>query len=65
MARDRLQVCKYYTYENGPCDKRDMNVSHRNECQTCKWYDPRPGDVREKSRRDKLERAEKRDKYDY
>lgn len=39
--KTREIVCQYYAYEGGPCDKRDIEVHFRKECQTCKYWNPR------------------------
>lgn len=61
--KDREIVCRFYTYEGGPCDKRGISAHFRGECQTCAKYDPlkhgRPArpDVRKK----KLDKARGKD----
>lgn len=38
--KDRTVPCIYYTYKDGPCDKRGISVCMK-DCQTCKKYEPR------------------------
>ena len=58
MAKDREIVCKYYSFEGGPCKKRDIAAHFRRECQTCKYWNPRKNgkpsriDLRRKKEKD-------------
>lgn len=64
--KTRERICKYYTYKDGPCDKRGVSVSFRNECQKCKFYDPLPGarPARTDNRKKKLDKIFKKEKWD-
>lgn len=61
--KDRERCCKFYTYEGGPCDKRGISAHFRQECQTCKYWDPikgaRPARTdNRKAKRDRISRKE-------
>lgn len=61
--RDREIICKYYTYEGGSCDKRNISVHFKDECQTCKTYSPlrhgRPARVdRRRAKEERVNRKE-------
>lgn len=66
MSKTREVVCKYYNYAEGPCQKRDIPVSLRKECQTCAKYIPLPGGkpARTDNRKKKLERQLRKEKWD-
>ena len=66
MAKDRERICQYYTYAGGPCDKRGISVHFKEECQTCKYYNPlknaRPARVDNRKKiKEKIDRREKWD----
>lgn len=65
MARDRERACIFYTYENGPCDKRGISTKFRDECQTCKYYVPIKGGrpARTDNRRKKMERIQRKESW--
>ena len=65
--KTREIVCQYYAYEGGPCDKRDIEVHFRKECQKCKSYCALKGakPARTDNRRTKKERINKREMRDY
>ena len=58
MAKDRERVCIFYTWEGGPWDKRGISVHFCDECQTCKYWNPRKNgkpaciDLRRKKEKD-------------
>lgn len=61
--KTREIVCKYYTYEGGPCDKRGISAHFRKECQTCRKYDKLAGakPARTDNRRSKLDKISKKE----
>lgn len=67
MAKTRELVCKFYTYEGGPCDKRGISAHFNDECQTCDKYCPRKGGKprRTDNRRQKKDKIQKRELRDY
>lgn len=43
MAKTREIVCKHYTYEGGPCQKRGIPCRFNKELQKCQMYEKKPG----------------------
>lgn len=67
MAKDRLIVCKFYTYAGGPCGKRGISAHMSDECQTCKFYTPAKNakpKIRE-NKKDKLRKIYKKEAKDW
>lgn len=65
--KDRERVCQFYSYAGGPCDKRGISVYFREECQTCKFYNPIKGarPARRDRRQEKRDKINKREMRDY
>lgn len=63
MAKEREIACQYYTYEGGPCGKRNINANFRGSCQICKKYAPLKGGkpARTDNRKKKKERIFKKE----
>ena len=69
MAKDIEIVCKYYSFEGGPCKKRGIAAHFRKECQICSKYCKLSGGqpARKDNRKAKKKRIERKEmnKYEY
>jgi len=65
MARDRERICEFYI-KKGECTK-GRNAEFRGICQTCAKYRAKAGSApaRTDRRRSKMEKIQKKERWDY